>query len=116
MVKFLESKEKGPMFGATYTGEGFKEAQNVLQTSRRKDRKIARAVLLLTDGAPTDPEVADKTVSWQNIFEFFPFEVLADVADLFSSDFTTFKFNSILVFQFSRNIGISIPRYMLDFF
>ena len=65
MIKFFEQKDKGPMFGATYTGAGFKEAQAVLEKSKRRNKKVARAILLLTDGAPTDPEVADKVVSKQ---------------------------------------------------
>lgn len=54
---------KAPNFKATYTDRGFQQAVKILnRSSRRKDKQVAKVILLLTDGIPTYPSNADRWV------------------------------------------------------
>ena len=52
-----------PRFSATYVAPALKEANSMLQKSKRfKDKTVGKAIIFITDGEPTDKSAADEEV------------------------------------------------------
>ena len=58
----------GPKFMHSYTGEGAMQAIEEFQRNGRKDYKVTKLLLLMSDGPASDPIQASKAVS-RTIFE-----------------------------------------------
>ena len=58
----------GPKFMHSYTGEGAMQAIEEFQRNGRKDYKVTKLLLLMSDGPASDPIQASKAVS-RTMFE-----------------------------------------------
>ena len=71
-MQFLDNKRGIPFFDSSYTAVALNKADKLFKSSKRGlDKNVARALVLITDGEPTDTSDADALVRYPT-FDYFP--------------------------------------------
>ena len=66
-MQFLDDKRGVPFFDSSYTAVALNKADKLFESSKRTlDKNVARALVLITDGEPTDTADADALVRQQS--------------------------------------------------